>query len=479
MPSTPRPVALTTGALALALVLTGCGATQVSGQASPAGPPITDVAPADLPITGAAETDADVTSRNALADLNDYWAQTFPEVYGEDFPQLTGGYFSVDPGDVDESVYPDGEIGCSSAPEEVEQNAFYCPPDVGASNEDSISYDRAFLQELADTYGRFLPALIMAHEFGHAIQGRVGYPNDDTSINVETQADCFAGAWTRWVADGNSMHETIRAPELDDLLVGYFIVRDPPGTGAEEDQAHGSYFDRVSAIQDGYDGGAAACRDNYEADRRFTQAEFTDEEDYASDGNAPFDQIPDLIDFVLPEYYTDSFADDLGADFEAPTVEAFDGTAPSCAGMNTDTNAGFCPDEDVVYYDRTDLAEPVYDEIGDWAVVTAAAIPYGIAARDQLGLSIDDEDAIRSATCQAGAFSGAILNGDVTVVDDQGQTVPAVTLSPGDFDEAIQFLLAYGKDPSVFPDVGLSGFQLVDVFRQGYLYGLTACGLEA
>ncbi len=41
------------------------------------------------------------------------------------------------------------------------------------------------------------------------------------------------------------------------------------------------------------------------------------------------------------------------------------------------------------------------------------------------------------------------------------------------------FLLTYGKDPTVFPDVSLSGFQLVDVFRQGFLYGLTSCGLEA
>jgi len=468
MPSTSRPVALTTGILALALALTGCSTTTVRGQASPAAPPITDVAPADFPITGAAETEADVTSRNALADLVDFWSQTFPEVYGEDFAPLSGGYFSVDPGDVDESVYPGGEIGCSSEPQEVEQNAFYCPPDVGASNEDSISYDRAFLQELGDQYGRFLPALIMAHEFGHAVQGRVGYPADDTSINVETQADCFAGAWTRWVADGNAAHESIRAPELDDLLVGYFIVRDPPGTGAEEDQAHGSYFDRVSAIQDGYDGGAAACRDGYESDRRFTQAEFTDA-DLQTDGNASPEEVTNLIDTALPEYYTDSFPDDLGTDFVEPTIEGFDGTAPTCDGMDPDTNAGFCRDRDTVYYDRTDLAEPAYSDIGDYAVLTAVAIPYGIAARDQLGLSTDDEDAIRSATCQAGAFSGAALNDEVTVI----------RISPGDFDEAIQFLLTYGKDPTVFPDVGLSGFQLVDLFRQGYLYGLTACGLQA
>ncbi|SDG73060.1 neutral zinc metallopeptidase [Klenkia brasiliensis] len=471
MTATSRPVALAAGLVSLALVLSGCGGTLVAGQASSAEPPITDVAPDAFPITGAAETPADVTARNALADLNDFWAQQFPDVYGEDFPQLSGGYFSVDPGDVDASLYPGGEIGCSSAPEEVEQNAFYCPPDVGASNEDSISYDRAFLQELADQYGRFLPALIMAHEFGHAVQGRVGYPANDTSINTETQADCFAGAWTRWVADGNAAHETIRAPELDGLLAGYFIVRDPPGTGADDSQAHGSYFDRVSAIQDGYDGGAAACRDNYESDRVFTQTEFTTDSDLANDGNLPLDQVPDLIDQSLPIYYEDSFGSDLGADFTAPTIEPFDGDAPDC--LSPDAKAGFCADDDTVYYDSSELAGPAYDEIGDYAVLTAVAIPYGLAAREQLGLSTDDEDAIRSATCQAGAFSGAALYGEV-VRGDEG-----ITLSPGDFDEAVTFLLTYGKDPTVFPDVGLSGFQLVDVFRQGFLFGLTSCGLEA
>jgi predicted metalloprotease len=446
----------------------------VRGQGSPAAPPITDVAPADLPITGAAETEADVTARNALVDLQDYWAQTFPEVYGEDFSRLTGQVYSVDPGDVDDSIYPDGEIGCGSRPEEVEGNAFYCPTGVGAPNDDSISYDRTLMQDLTDEFGGFMSALIMAHEFGHAIQARVGYPAGDTGINTETQADCFAGAWTRWVADGNAAHETIRAPELDGLLRGYVTVSDPVGSDPEREQAHGSYFDRVSAIQDGYDGGAAACRDNYEADRVFTQSEFTSDADLATDGNASPEAVANLIQTALPIYYGDSFPDDLGTDFTAPTVESFDGDAPGCGGqLAPDAKVGFCADDDTVYYDDSDLAAPAYDQIGDYAVLTAVAIPYGLAARSQLGLSTDDEDAIRSATCQAGAFSGAALYGEVV------QGAEGIQLSPGDFDEAIQFLLTYGSDPTVFPDVGLSGFQLVDVFRQGFLSGLTACGLQA
>ncbi len=116
MTATSRPVALAAGLVSLALVLSGCGTTTVSGQASSAEPPITDVAADAFPITGSAETPADVTARNALADLNDFWTQQFPDVYGEDFPQLTGGYFSVDPGDVDESLYPAARSAAAPRP---------------------------------------------------------------------------------------------------------------------------------------------------------------------------------------------------------------------------------------------------------------------------------------------------------------------------------------------------------------------------
>ena len=52
------------------------------------------------------------------------------------------------------------------------------------------------------------------------------------------------------------------------------------------------------------------------------------------------------------------------------------------------------------------------------------------------------------------------------------------TMSPGDIDESVQFLLTYGNDPEVLPEVGLSGFQLVDLFRNGFLQGLKACDLS-
>jgi hypothetical protein len=39
----------------------------------------------------------------------------------------------------------------------------------------------------------------------------------------------------------------------------------------------------------------------------------------------------------------------------------------------------------------------------------------------------------------------------------------------------VQFLLEYGTDPAVVPEVALTGFQLVDLFRNGFFQGPAAC----
>ncbi len=246
----PRRRLLTGALLAATTVagtLTGCSVVVVPGTASPASEQVSEVPTEDFPIIGAVDDEVDRLARNALTDLNTYWSEQFGPTFGQDFTPLSGGYFSVDPDDVNPAAYPDGHIGCGQPPEAIANNAAYCLPSDDYPAGDAISYDRAFLRELAEQYGRFIPALVMAHEFGHAVQGRVGYPTRQ-SIAIETQADCFAGAWTAWVADGQAAHNTIRAAELDEVLRGYLLLRDPVGTSSREQEAHGSYFDRVSAF---------------------------------------------------------------------------------------------------------------------------------------------------------------------------------------------------------------------------------------
>jgi hypothetical protein len=267
------------------------------------------------------------------------------------------------------------------------------------------------------------------------------------------------------VADGEAQYTTVRAPELDDVLRGYLQLRDPVGTGLDEESAHGSYFDRVSAFQEGFADGVAACRDNFDTNRVLTQREFSTDAEIQSGGNAPPQDLPGIIDVTVAPFY-DDVVSSLGGDFQAPTVEGLAGSTPSCAEDQLD----YCEGDDVVAID-SGFASDLY-RIGDFAVISAIAIPYGLDARDQLGLTTDDEDAVRSAVCSTGSYGRALFDDRI----DQPTETP-ISISPGDLDEGVTFLLTYGRDPGVVPDANLTGFQLVDIFRTGFTRGVEACGL--
>jgi hypothetical protein len=273
------------------------------------------------------------------------------------------------------------------------------------------------------------------------------------------------------VADGKAEHVSLRRPELDGVVRGFLLLRDEVGSDPEDAQAHGSYFDRVSAFYEGFDGGVASCRDDFGADRLFTAAPFSPGEESANQGNAPYGDIVGWIGQTLPAFWGSVFPEAFHKDFEAPKFEPFDTTAPGCGTAgNQEQDLGYCQPDGTVYYDEQDLTHPAYDELGDFAVATALSLPYSLAARSEAGLSTDDAAAIRSAVCLTGWYteqwySGAFLD-----------TLP-VELSPGDVDEAVQFLLRYGVNPQVFPHTALSGFEMVGAFRSGFLDGGKACDI--
>jgi predicted metalloprotease len=457
-------------AAVVGLLLAGCTSTVVGTAAPGPGEP-TDVSAEEFPITGVSDDPIDQFARNALTDLNTFWSQKYPEFFGDEFQPLQGGYFSVDATAIDPAAYPETGIGCAQSPtrpDAVAGNAFY------DQSCDLVAYDRNLLKELSSDYGRFLVPVVMAHEFGHAMQGRFGFAESGRSIQDETQADCLAGAWTRWVADGNAEHVSLRVPELDQVVRGFLLLRDDVGSDPEGGQAHGSYFDRVSAYYEGYDGGVGACRDDFGPDRLFTAATFDDEQDFANEGDAPYPTLLDIVDTTLPGFWNAVF-DALGQDFSEPGIQPFDTTAPDCGDMGAeDRDLGYCQSDSTVYFDETELADPAYSEIGDFAVATAISLPYALAGRSQLGLSADDGAATRSAVCLTGAYTANVYNGAFAAEEDGG-----ITLSPGDVDEGVIFLLSYGVDDHVFPNVDSSGFELVGAYRAGFLQGAAACDLGA
>ena len=64
---------------------------------------------------------------------------------------------------------------------------------------------------------------------GHAVQFRLGSVNPATpTIIKEQQADCYAGNFFRYVADGKAKHFTLNTGEgLNKILATMFFIRDP------------------------------------------------------------------------------------------------------------------------------------------------------------------------------------------------------------------------------------------------------------
>lgn len=444
--------------------MTAC-TTTVQGAASRANGARSDVSEADFTVNLAGESETDVISRNALADVVDYWGVTYPEIFGAEFQALEGGFWSIDPHETDPQDLPDSD--CFDDLEGLSDNAYYCPGD------DAIYFDRAWMAGLAEDFGTFVIAEIMAHEMAHAVQSRANIDDVD-SIVAETQAECFAGGWSRWVRDGNAKHISLRDPELDPYLLGYLVFGDPVGYDPADSVAHGSFFDQASAFQEGFADGPQACVDNVNSDRLYTEEEFTADE-RANRGNLPYDDSLALAGQTLEIFWEQAFGpgyagdDPLDGDFVPPQVTGFDGEQPACDGQSQDRDLDYCPQDDSVRYDEVDLLEVVHEEVGDFAMDTLMSIPYALSARERLGLSTDDADAAGSAVCLTGWFTRELYDGAVSGAPEQ--------VSPGDVDEAVIVLLQYATLPSVLPQVGLSGFELVDLFRRGFVAGSGPCEL--
>lgn len=138
-------------------------------------------------------------------------------------------------------------------------NAFYC------ASQRLIAWDRGVLLPTALHYfGPMSVATLIAHEYGHAVQRMAHLVDDETpTLVAEQQADCFAGAYAHWVAQGNSARFELNTSDgLDHVLAGLIVVRDPipvSGDGSMSTNEHGTALDRISAFQGGFAQGPSAC----------------------------------------------------------------------------------------------------------------------------------------------------------------------------------------------------------------------------
>lgn len=182
----------------------------------------------------------DKTLEGVIASLDEFWARELPATFDARYTRPARFvYYRPE-------QEPGPRCGSEVAPA---KNAFYC------SAGDFIAWDETGLMiPYYVTSGDFAAAFVLAHEYGHAMQFRLP-EQEQLGVLRELQADCFAGAWARYVQEQG----LLQAGDLDEATLAVFAARDLPGTPFTDPRAHGTGFERTRAFADGYEGGAGTC----------------------------------------------------------------------------------------------------------------------------------------------------------------------------------------------------------------------------
>ncbi len=429
----------------LAMLLSGCA--QLVNGAGKYSTGQSNVPDAKVQIRGTDGGEIDRIAGNAIADIQAFWTAQMPKVFGKPYKPVSA-FFSVD---------PDGNQSapCTNSASDIRGNAFYCP------TQDIVAWDRKVLfPDLAKRFGDFLIAMVLAHEWGHVIQHRSTLPSNRTVV-LEVQADCYAGSWTAAALRGGAPHFQLSRQDLDSALAGYLLFRDPVGAQANDRQAHGSGFDRISAFQEGFDQGPKHCT-TFSDQRVFTEIPFNDLTDQQQQGNLPYEETVTQGPADIEAFWSKNFEPTFGKKWTpSPKISPFDGDTnrPSCDGKKVN-GVAYCPADDSIYFDRSDAIQKVYNKTGDFGPMSLIAVAFGQAARKRLGQSVNGEQALLGSICLSGAYAGAVFK---RRPGDEG-----IRLSPGDLDEAIQALLDFAGKEGFFDASGTVGFERVTAFRKGF-----------
>ena len=149
--------------------------------------------------------------------------------------------------------------GCGVATSAV--GPHYCPSDS------KIYLDETFFDKLQANYGAstgdVAQAYVIAHEVGHHVQNQLGVfrfsdtTNQSTSIDIELQADCYAGIWA-YAQSNNNIFEPNEVTEALDAAAAVGddnIQRSSGYTVNPETWTHGSSTERVAAFNMGLTSG--------------------------------------------------------------------------------------------------------------------------------------------------------------------------------------------------------------------------------
>ncbi len=236
--------------LVVVLVILGIWYFTQSGTSTDTGEPTT----ADRTTT-VGEDDMRDFVEVVLADTEDTWTRVFTASGLGDYPEPQLVLFS---GSTNTAC---GFASSASGP-------FYCPADQ------LVYIDLTFYDELRTQFGApgdFAQAYVIAHEVGHHVQNlfgdltrqpAAGETENELSIRVELQADCYAGIWAAYTAtlrDENGQ-PVLEPGDIEEALNAAAqigddaIQRRTQGYIVPETFNHGTSAQRQRWFQAGYQG---------------------------------------------------------------------------------------------------------------------------------------------------------------------------------------------------------------------------------
>ena len=424
----------------------------------------------------------------AVTDIEQFWAGAYGASLKGKFAPVNA-VFSWD------SRYKNGMF-CGE-PTNTTVNAMWCgstdpkdqncpddrpsPPARCTPSNNTIGWDRGVLMPQQRTAGGDMgDVVVLAHEYGHAIQHMAGLVDvkDVASATVaEQQADCFAGVYMRWVADGKSPRFTLSTGDgLAKLLMVMIGIRDPllPASNPEEQRlVHGSAFERVTAFQFGFDGGVPTCAG-------IDEAEIAQRRE-----NLPKELLQQGAtgEMLITVASVKSMTEALNKLFPLPTPPRLGFDQQPCPDARPSPPASYCPSGNTITVDMPrlivmgtslargsplDMMGPMF---GDYTAFSVLASRFMLAVEKQHGgLALDNTNAGLRTACLTGVVTTKLAK-PVTV--SNGDTM---ALTGGDIDEAVYGLLTNGQAAGdVNGQSAPSVFARVEAFRVGVLGDESGC----
>lgn len=404
----------------------------------------------------------DKLSLLSVNDIEEYWKS----VYSQSLP---GSFLPVGKLVSYNSKDPDSPFVCHSDTYKL-VNAFY------TYRCNLIAWDRGVFMPVAKQYfGDMAVNGVLAHEFGHALQRMAKLVTGrDPTIVHEQQADCFAGVYLFWVADGKSPRFTLSTADgLDHVLAGIITTRDPVMDVEEEnDDEHGSALDRVSAFQTGFLTGASACAGINEEEIEQRRGDLPNALRIGASGDPETGEVPINQDTLS------TLMELLGKVFSPKNPPSLSYQAADCPDAKPSPPASYCPATNTIAVDLPGLVTmgKVADENehtlpqGDDTALSVVMSRYALAVQHERNLPMQSPwTALRTA-----CLTGVVHRKMAEPIDLPSHS--GLVLTAGDLDEAVAGLLtnhlvASDADGTSVP----AGFTRIAAFRGGVTGNMDAC----